>query len=117
MEATNARAKQGVRRYLELKGCEVLEDGWCHGHDHIDFVAEDEDGTLVFIACETSENEGAGIPEEQPDRKAFERLAAAYLVDNFIEPAEVRYDIVSMLLIGDNRAIIRHHVNALTPLG
>ena len=117
METTNARAKQGARRYLELKGYEVLEDGWCHGHDSIDFVAEDEDGTLVFIDCQLSEDAGAGIPEEKPDRKAFERIAAAYLAASDTESVEVRYDIVGMLLIGDSRTLLRHHINALSPLG
>ena len=117
MEATSTRARQGIRRHLEIKGSEVLEDGWCHGRDNIDFIATDEDGALVFIACETSENAGEGVPEENPDRKAFERLATAYLIDSGIDSTEVRFDIVSMLVIGDDRALIRHHINALSSLG
>ena len=30
---------------------------------------------------------------------------------------EVRYDIVGVLILGENRALIRHHINAITPLG
>lgn len=117
MEATIQRAKQGVRRYLELKGYEILEDGWCHGRDSVDFIATDEDDALVFIDCEVSENAGEGIPEEAPDRKAFERIAAAYLVEADLSNTEVRYDIVGVLILGESRALIRHHINAITPLG
>lgn len=117
MEATIQRAKQGVRRYLELKGYEILEDGWCHGRDSVDFIATDEDDALVFIDCEVSENAGEGIPEEAPDCKAFERIAAAYLAEADLSNTEVRYDIVGVLILGENRALIRHHINAITPLG
>lgn len=58
MEAMNTRARQDVRRYLEIKDYEVLENGWSHEHDSIDFIATDEESTLVFIAFETSGNEG-----------------------------------------------------------
>lgn len=112
----NTRAR-GRRRYLEIKGYEVLEDSWSHGRDSIDFIATDEEGTLVFIAFRMSDNEGEEILEEKPDRKAFERLAAAYLAGNDVDPVEVRFDIVSMLVIGGSRALIRHHINALSPLG
>lgn len=76
MEATIQKAKQGVRHYLELKGYEILEEGWCHGKDSMDFIAEDGDGALAFIDCEVNSNAGEGIPERAPDRKAFERIAA-----------------------------------------
>lgn len=117
MEATIQRAKQGVRRYLELKGYEILEDGRCHGKDSVDFIATDEDDAPVFIDCGVGENTGEGIPEETPDRKAFERIAAAYLAEADLISAEVRYNIVGALIIGGSRALIRHHISAITPLG
>lgn len=39
MEATIQKAKQNVRRYLELKGYEILKDVWCHDGDSVDFIA------------------------------------------------------------------------------
>lgn len=117
METTNQRAMQGVRRYLELKGFEILEDGWCHGKDSIDFIARDDDDELVFVKCSIHGNEGEGIPEQQVDRKAFERIAAAYLAESDCDNTTVRFDTVSLLVIGDSRALLRHHINALSPLG
>lgn len=117
MEATIQRAKQGIKRYLELRGYKILEDGWCHGKDSVDFIATDEEDALVFIDCQINADDGGGIPEEAPDCKAFERIAAAYLAESELSCIEVRYDVVAMLVIGDSRGLIRHHINVLSPLG
>ena len=47
------------------------------------------------------------------DREAFERLAAAYLADADVTERAVRFDVVSMLVLNDSRALIKHHVNVL----
>lgn len=117
METMYQKATQSVRRYLELRGCEILEEGWCHGKDSIDFIAHDENDDLVFIKCTTHGNEGEGIPEENPDRKAFERIAAAYLTESDCDNTTVRFDLVSLLVIGDSRTLLRHHINALSTMG
>ena len=61
-------------------------------------------------------NENA-VSSAAPDRKAFERIAAAYLAETDLTSIEIRYDIVGVLVISENRALVRHHVNAITPLG
>lgn len=66
METTYQKAIQAARRYLELKGFEILEDGWCHGKDTIDFIATGEDGELVFISCEVNANAGEASPTSTP---------------------------------------------------
>ena len=109
---------QAIRRYIEARGFEVIEDGWAHGQDAIDYIARDgEDGDLVFIATETHCNAGEGIPAARFDRKSFERLAAAYLASADVDECAVRLDIVSLLVLSDNRGIVRHHRNALSEVG
>ncbi|ERL09853.1 YraN family protein [Olsenella profusa] len=116
METTIKRAKQDVRRYLELKGYEILEDGWCHGGDSVDFIATDEDD-LVFISCQLRRNSGEGFPKEVIDRDSLERLAAAYLAEHLDSgDCTVRFDAVSMLVLGNDRAFLRHQRNALCEL-
>ena len=114
MEAiTHEKALRGIRVYLERQEFEIIEKGWAHGRDHVDFIARD-DGELVFIACTVRENDGGGFEDEHPDRGAFERLAAAYLVEHADEPeSSVRFDIVSMLVLAESKALLRHHRNAL----
>ena len=114
MEATlNTKALSGIAKFLERRDIEVLEQGWAHGTDKIDFVARDND-ELVFIAAVIRENTGEGLGKETPDREAFERIAAAYLSDHMDSPeGTVRFDIVTMLILGDSKALLRHHRNAL----
>ena len=119
MNATNtttSRAHEALRRYLELKDFEVVEDGWAHGQDSIDFIARDS-GDLVFVATSTAANAGEGFPEEPFDRKAFERLAAAYLAETDVAGCNVRLDAVSLLVVGESRALLKHYVNALSEVG
>lgn len=118
MNATTInKAQDAIRRYLELKGFEIIEQGWAHGNDSIEFIARDEE-TLVFVGCTMSQNTGEGMPSEGIDRKAFERIAAAYLTEHGDETdMEIRYDHVHLLVIGESRALLRHHTNALSEVG
>lgn len=121
MEATiTEKAMRGIRTYLERRGFDVIEDGWAHGSDKIDFIARDDEdeGTLVFISCGITGNSGDGFPADKMDRESLERLAVAYLAEHS-DTADymIRFDYVNMLIIGDSRALIRHHRNALAALG
>jgi putative endonuclease len=115
MEAIiNEKAMKAIGAYLERRGFEILESGWAHGTDSVDFIAR-EDGDLVFVVTEVVEDGGDGFPSEEFDRAALERVAAAYLAqaDGDADYA-VRFDFVSMIVIGDSRAFLRHHRNCLS---
>lgn len=116
MEAIDTKAKKGIRVYLERRGFEILEEGWVHGGDVADFIAEDE-GELVFVSCRIHRNRGEGFPEDGLDRASLERLAAAYLAEHLdSEDIRIRFDVASMLIVGESRALLRHHLNALGTL-
>ena len=111
------RAMKAIGRYLELKGAEILEEGWAHGEDMADYIAEDG-GEGAFVFGRVHENAGAGIPDGRLDRKAFERLAAAYLAEHpELADCGVRADTVDVLVLSGSRAMVRHHVNALSACG
>ena len=113
---TTSKAHQAIRRYLEMKDFEVIEESWAHGQDSIDFIARDGDA-LAFIATQVYENAGEGFPEIAHDRNAFERIAAAYLAESDFVDCAVRLDVVSLLVVGRDRALLKHHVNALSEVG
>lgn len=115
MEAiTNEKAMRRIRTYLERRGIEVKEEGWAHGNDRIDFIADDEED-LVFIDCKITINNGDGFEEDSFDRDAFERITAAYLSEHQELPdSEVRLDIISMLVLSEGKGLLRHHRNALS---
>ena len=117
MNETTKKAMKAIGRYLELRGCEVLEEGWAHGEDKADYIMADE-GAIAFVFGHVHENVGVGIPDERIDRKSFERLAAAYLAEH-PEHADcaVRADEVTVLILSNDRAMVRHCVNALSACG
>lgn len=113
MEATIMDgARKATRAYLERRDFEVLEEGWAHGSERVDLIAR-EDGDMVFVDVVAADH-GPDMPEERPDRSRFERLAAAYLAEH---PDggdfRVRYDVVSILVVNGDRALLGHHRNAL----
>lgn len=115
MEAIiNEKAMKAIGTYLERRGFEILENGWAHGTDSVDFIAR-EDGDLVFVIAEIIEDRGDGFPEEKVDRAALEKVATAYLANSDGNAdCAIRFDFVSMLVIGDSRAFLRHHRNCLS---
>ena len=111
-KSIDERSHEAVRAYLEHRGIEVLEEGWAHGSDGIGFIAMDE-GELVFVDAATKCG-GYDMPKEEPDRERFERIAAACLAESEVEGlTSIRYDIVSLLVTGSERALLRHHKNVL----
>jgi putative endonuclease len=115
MEATiNEKAMKAIVTYLERRGFEILESGWAHGTDGVEFIAREEDD-LVFVITEVVQDGGDGFPEEKVDRAVLERVAAAYLAQAAgSADYAVRFDFVSMLVLGGSRAFLRHHRNCLS---
>ena len=115
---TTTKAKQGIRTFLERRGFEILEDGWKSGKDKADFIARDtENGDLVFIDTKVLEDASEGFPADKPNRRRSERIAAAYLAQYDGEQSMIRFDIVSLLLLSNDRAMLRHYRNALSAVG
>ena len=112
-KATKTKAMAGIRTFLERRGFEIVEDGWKSGKLHVDFIARDEDD-LVFVDCKLYEGAEGGFPEDKPNRAEYEKAAAAYLASYDGEQSMIRFDIVSMLLLANDRAMLRHYRNALS---
>ncbi|QKF07062.1 YraN family protein [Berryella wangjianweii] len=116
MEAINTKAMKGIKGYLERRGFEILEENWAHGGDSIDFIANEKDD-LVFIGCQLRQNSGEGFPEEVLDRDSLERMATSCLTEHLdSSDCTVRFDLASMLILNDSRALLHHHRNALSEL-
>lgn len=75
-------------------------------------MAVDEDGTLVFVDA-TVRIGTDGFPEAHRARGLREALAARWLAGNGDDYADtpVRFDEVAMMVVKENRALLRHHIN------
>ncbi|MBQ9068239.1 MAG: endonuclease [Eggerthellaceae bacterium] len=113
-KVTKTKAMQGIRTFLERRGFEIIEDGWGKGKSRVDFIAR-EDDDLVFVNCNIYDDEGNGFPADKPDRVSCEMAASKYLGQaGDLEQSMIRFDIVSMLVLGESRAMLRHYRNALS---
>ena len=120
MNATlKTKAMQGIRTYLERCCFTVLEVGFERDDVSIDFVAYDEEeDELAFIECSVSDGMANGLPPAEMARGSFEGIAAAYLAEHEdVTECRVRFDTVSMAVIGEGRGFLRHHHNALCAAG
>ena len=110
------RAVSASARYLELKGYEVLEQNWSpEGSDEsVPLIAYDGD-VLVFIDVTVRSGFEGFVPESQTDREAMEVLAARYLAEADVDAnVEIRFDIISMMVVREDRAMLKHHINAFS---
>lgn len=108
------RGEAAATRFLERKGFYIHDRNWTCIAGEADIVAEDED-TLVFVEVKTRSNCEKGLPEEAVDakkRSRYEKIAALYLRDHDFVDKAVRFDVVSIVVMGGDRAFLRHHYNA-----
>lgn len=108
------RGELAAVRCLSRKGYEILETNWTCVAGEADIVALEED-TLCFVEVKTRSNVEKGFPAEAVDAKKrdrYERIAACYLATYENCDIRVRFDVISILVLSENRAFLRFHKNA-----
>lgn len=111
---TGLKGEQFAKNFLSGKGWTVLHERWRWQHREIDLIVTR--GTeLAFVEVKTRRNLRMGYPEasvgtakRQLLRQAAEAFLALHPVYEFI-----RFDVVSILLNGEDVAEIRHWENVL----
>lgn len=109
------KAVKAATRFVERKGYELLEAGWTSPEgSRIDLIASDED-TLVFIDVTATEYVEGGFEGGKVKRSDLEIAAASWLAGNTPDgDIQVRFDIIDMLVVSTDRALLRHHINAFS---
>ena len=109
-----SKAIQAATRFCERRGYEILATEWQpeEGDGRIDLVAEDE-GAIVFIDVTATSHEDGGFANGHTERADMEMLAATWLGQNSPEgDVSVRFDVIDMIVVSTDRALLRHHINA-----
>lgn len=101
--------------YLEHLGYEIIERNWRCDLGEIDIIAFDED-VLVLVEVKTRSSVKEGLPEDAvtPAKRArYEKLLFAYLQEAGLPGSfEVRFDVIAIMVLGPDRSLLRHHINA-----
>jgi putative endonuclease len=101
--------EQKASAFLLEKGFEIIEKNYRHRHAEIDLIVR-KDKMLIFVEVKTRTGNAFGMPEEFVNvTKARLIMAAAehYIYDKdwcF----DIRFDIVSILILPNGKTDIRH---------
>jgi putative endonuclease len=106
------RGADAAAAYLERIGMTIVERNWRTRTGEIDIVASDG-GIVVLVEVKTRRSERAGTAEEAVSvakQRRLARLAATYLAQAAgPPPKEVRFDVVAIRVLGEDRALLRHY--------
>jgi putative endonuclease len=105
------RGEDAAASYLERIGLTVVERNWRDGRGEIDIVALDGE-TLVVCEVKTRRGTTCGSPEEAVSatkQRRLTRMARSYIASRAIEPCAVRFDVISIVVLAADRALLRHH--------
>lgn len=107
MRNLQERAIAASMEYLEGKGYENVER-------FEDVIVADHDGDKVFLDVKVSDGSfgGTTLPDEN-ERDEMEQLAMRYLAECEECGFPVRFDKIVLVVIREDRAFLRHYVNAL----
>ena len=109
-----ARGEEAAVRFLERHDYEIIERNWTCPAGEADIIAMDDDA-VVFVEVKTRRSTDMGLPSEAVDakkRERYERIAAMFLAHYDVVDVQVRFDIISIVVVSPDRAMIRHHINA-----
>jgi putative endonuclease len=100
--------------YLKETGIELIERNWECEAGNADLIIK-EDNELVFVEVKTRRGATVAFPKETitaQKRARSERIALNYLATHNLASSKIRFDIISVILMGENKAMIRHHRDA-----
>lgn len=113
MAATDigARGEEAAAAYLERIGMTIVDRNWRTAAGELDIIALDGD-ELVLCEVKTRRTAAKGTPEEAVSankRRKIARLAREYIAHAGLDAPRVRFDVVAIRVLSDDRALLRHH--------
>jgi putative endonuclease len=101
---------------LESKGYYIVKRNYRYGKGEIDIIAKDpkQEG-LVFVEVKSRKSLEFGHPEESITKnkiKQLKRIAELYLYENDINEILCRFDVITILMLPNQKPQIEHFVNA-----
>lgn len=109
------RGEEAAARFLYRRGYDILERNWACPFGEADIIARDSDDSLVFVEVKTRSDCEKGFPSEAVNaakRDKYEKIALAYLKGCDICDVCVRFDVIAIVVMTADRALVRHHIGA-----
>jgi putative endonuclease len=113
-KAIGRRGEEAAARFLYKRGYEIVERNWKCFAGEVDLIVRDEEA-LVFVEVKTRSDSSHGFPSEavtSEKRDKYERIALAYVSNHDLGEMIVRFDVISVVVCGPDRALLKHYINA-----
>lgn len=108
------KGEEAAACFLTRRGYDIVARNWTCFAGEADIIARDG-SWLVFVEVKTRSNYMKGMPSEAVDkekRNRYEKIAAAFLAQYDEVDIPLRFDVISILAVAPDRAMIRHHIDA-----
>lgn len=108
------RGEDAAARFLERRGYDILARNWTCVAGEADIIARD-DTMVVFVEVKTRSSCEKGLPSQAVDAEKcmrYEHIAELFLQSYDVAEVSVRFDVVAIVVVPPDRAIIRHYINA-----
>lgn len=107
------KGEDAAARFLVHRGYEVLERDFETKLGTCPIIAK-QDNVLVFVSVNTrSRKQGFGEESSMFSRKQFEEIALDYVSEHDMCEMVVRFDEITVVVRAEDRALIKHFINAL----
>ena len=117
MDKFTSRAFEASEMFLIRRGYEIIERTWKanDGEGPVGIIAK-EDNAIVIVTVKSRKAKDKGFPESTATREELEAFAIDWLSSNETECVDcpVRFDVIALILVSPDRAMIRHHINAIS---
>jgi putative endonuclease len=116
---TGRQGEDVAAEFLQQNGYRIQARNFRAGHSEVDLIAWSPGGqALVFVEVKTRALDQFGGPEEAVNRKKQDQIAraAGAYMESIGYEAEIRFDIVAVLLRAGRVMQIRHAEDAFFPM-
>lgn len=119
MKELKTKALAAAERYLEHRGYALIESSPTLQVGSLTDIVANDGNAIVFVEVIAEDSTDTGFPEELHSariREAKEMAAIRWLErqgGRYCD-MEIRFDVISILVLSPDRALIKHHINAMT---
>lgn len=113
------RGEDAAAAYLERSNMTIVDRNWRCPAGEVDIVALDGD-ELVLVEVKTRRSTNKGTPDEAvtpAKQRKYARIAATYVQTAGLGEVSVRFDVIAILVVAADRALLRHHRSAFVVEG
>lgn len=108
------RGEDAAVAFLERCGMTIVERRWSCDAGRIDVIAlEGDQLVLVDVVTVTAGHQKEGQAVSAATARRIKRIAASYVEANGLGDIRTRFDRIILLVIAEDRALLRHHRDAL----